>query len=626
MHTIKKNIGVPYLKEFFFILSLLKVYSIFPQTSYLTNTDYIKKKTEQNNLLSQFKNSYPDSSINNLSYFFDRNFMGNIGLPSPEYVINCITPDIGFKLLKNPQNNNLFKEKDVEYLQTKGPFASLSGISGTKQLQIFKMQFTNTFKNKLNINIRFNRYGSVGFYLKQQTFINNFYTSSNYTSKKKRWGYYGYIFANATKTQNNGGIKQDTLGYNDIFRNKDLFAVNITAATTTNKEYKAMFNPWIKLNKLPDSVLNYRHFLQLKSKFNLNSYKYKDDNSGTNKYYNLFYLDTVKTVDSTAVLQAINDINYSVIKSNLNFGASVGYRNEINKVWQKADSLFYNNLIIAELVFRKPIKTSDSTALKNNFVESSIHAAYIFSGANNGNYKIESKSILNFKKEQSIFFNALYEKRNADYIYNYWVSNHFQWFNNGFKPQETLKINLGYNFKNNLSLGVIYENVYNYLLFDNTAYPRQYNNNLNTVSFNAGYTLILLKHLGIYVNEIYQTTSNTSYINIPQNISTARIFYTGNLFKNNLQLQFGSQCQYFSTFYGAGYMPSTQVFYLQDRFKTGNYIYTDVYLNARIRPVQFFIKVENVLQGFAGNNYSLMPGYYQPDRAFRFGITWLFFD
>jgi len=36
--------------------------------------------------------------------------------------------------------------------------------------------------------------------------------------------------------------------------------------------------------------------------------------------------------------------------------------------------------------------------------------------------------------------------------------------------------------------------------------------------------------------------------------------------------------------------------------------------------------MENVLQGILGTNYSMVPGYYQPEMAMRFGFTWLFFD
>ncbi len=594
------------------------------QVFYSTDSKYILQKTEQNNITSTFKAAYPDSTISELSNFFTRNFMGNIGLPSPRYIFDYGTSNIGFKLFNNPQTHNLFSEQNVAYLKTSGPFASLTGIAGSKQLQIFKFQFTTTFKNKLNINIKFNRYGSTGFYLRQQTFINNFYTSSNYTSKNKRIGFYAYLLNNGTKNQENGGLKQDSLTAFDIKQNKALYATKISAAIQTNKEYKLQFNPWVRLNKSTDSVTGFSHYLQLKSKFNFNTYKYKDDNIRSDNYYLLFYLDTLKTYDSTRVLQAINDVNYTVLKNNSNFAASIGYRNELNNVWQKADSLFYNNFITTDFVFRKNLNANDS--VNNSQIESTINAAYIYNGANMGNYKVESKSTITINKKNNLFFNVLFEKRNPDYIYNYWVSNHFRWFNNGFKPQEVLQAKLGYQFKKKFSISALYENSYNYLVIDNIGYPRQYNNTLQTVSINAAYGLTLFKHLGFNFNSIFQSTSNSSYINIPKYINTAKLFYTGNLFKNNLQLQIGGQCQSYSSFYGAGFMPATQLFYIQDRVKTGQYFYTDIFLHARIKPVQFFIKVENVLQGLVGRSYALVPGYYQPDRALRFGLTWLFFD
>ena len=621
--NIKKN---NYLKVIVFTVFVFCCTASFAQVFYSTNQNYILQKTEQNNLHTIFLASYPDSSITELSNFFTRNFMGNTGLSSPRYIFDYGTADIGFKYFNNPQASNLVTEKNIQYCSTKGPFASLTGIAGTKQLQIFKSQFTTTFKNKLNINVKFNRYGSQGFYLKQQTFINNFYTSANYSSKNNRFGFYTYILNNTTKNQENGGLKQDSLSDYDVLQNKALYPVKISLATRTNKEYKIMFNPWFKLNKAPDSVANYNHYLQLKTKFNFNTYKYKDDNSGIDNYYNLFYLDTAKTLDSTRIFQFINEVNYSVLKSNKNVGASAGYRNEINKVWQKADSLFYNHLLTGDFVIKKTFKPTDTTNTSPPSIQAHFNGTYIFYGANVGNYKVESKSLFTINKKQSIYFNVLYENRNPDYLYNNLISNHFQWFNNGFKPQQLLQAKLGFNFFKKFNFSGLYENSYNYLVFDNLGYPRQYNHNLQTVAINASYGLVLFKHLGFYINGTLQHTSNSSYINIPNKIGTVRLFYTGNLFKNNLQLQIGGQCQSYSSFYGAGYMPSTQVFYIQDRVKTGQYLYTDFYINARIKPVQFFLKVENVLQGLVGKNYSLVPGYYQPDRAFRFGLTWLFFD
>jgi hypothetical protein len=348
----------------------------------------------------------------------------------------------------------------------------------------------------------------------------------------------------------------------------------------------------------------------------------------TDKYYNLFYLDTALTLDSSNVKQFTNELSYSLVSKKRDTGFSIGYKNEINKVWQKADSLFLNHIIQSDLFFQKAFFSKDSSKILEKSIETKLNAQYVVAGANVGNFKIESNSFFSYNqtKKRSLFFNLLYEKRHADYIYNYWVSNHFLWLNNGYKPQEQLQAKLGIQLNKHFSASVFYQSTYNYLYFDNIAIPQQYNKTLNNLGLSFNFSHIFFKHLGVALNHVFQQTSNAAYIRVPQNVSTAKLFYHANLFKNNLQLQIGSQAQVYQSFFAYGYAPSTQAFYLQDKFQTATYPYVDFYLNARIHPVSVFLKVENALQGLVGTNYAFVPGYYQTDRAFRFGISWMFFD
>jgi hypothetical protein len=311
-----------------------------------------------------------------------------------------------------------------------------------------------------------------------------------------------------------------------------------------------------------------------------------------------------------------------------NLGFSLGYKNEINQVSQKADSVFFSDIITSDFVFRKALKKEDSLNKSTMSFETHFNGQYIFAGANTGNYKLENHSSLsiNKRKAQKLWLNVLYENRSPDYIYNYWVSNHFMWFNNGFKPQTTLQAKLGYNFNRSLGLSLLYQDISNYLYFDNVAMPRQVVTPIQNVGVTANYHVVLFKHLGISLHDIVQNTSNSNYVSVPSNIATAKLFFTGIFYKNNLQLQIGGQLQYYSSFYPYAYMPATQSFHLQDQSTAGEYPFLDIYLNARIRPVNVFIKVENVLQKSSGNNYFFVPGYYQPDMAFRFGLSWMFFD
>ena len=124
----------------------------------------------------------------------------------------------------------------------------------------------------------------------------------------------------------------------------------------------------------------------------------------------------------------------------------------------------------------------------------------------------------------------------------------------------------------------------------------------------------------------YQSTNYQAIVSIPNHVANGALYYQGNLFKKALQLQIGFNAQYFSEFNGLAYMPATNIYYVQTRKMTGDYPFIDFFLNARIKPVRFFIKIDHVTQGFLGNNYYLTPGYLQNDRAFKFGLNWLFFD
>jgi hypothetical protein len=626
-HFLKEKYPIVIFKKICMIMVLCSGFKNYAQVYYSTNPNYLKSKSEQNNLLSTYKYTYPDTSISELHNYFPRNFMGNMGMPSPSYLLKYGTDDLGFRLVKPPFDNDRFNESDVKYYSTLGPYANLNGIAGSKQFQIFKMLFTHTYKG-VNITVGFNRYTSQGFYLKQQTYTNNFYLSSNYTTKKKRAGFYFYILNNSNKNQENGGIKDGVLTDSSLLYDKGLFRVNLSSANRENRELKIMVNPWLKLNKRSDSLNSMDHYIQLKSKFINNAYKYKDLGIATDSFYTHIYLDTVQTLDTSHVRKFVNELSYSLLDVNNKFGFSAGYKNEINQVWQLKDSFFVNHIIQSDLVYRTKVVPKDSLDKREKFFETRFNAQYILAGGNKGNYKAESNSVLSFneRKKNNVFLSILFENRSADYIYNNWVSNHFLWFNNGFKAQQQMQVKTGISVNQYFSVSVLEQNITNYLYFDQEAMPRQYSKLINNLGVNLNFTKVFFRHLGISLNHLYQSTSNKEYVRIPGNVSTAKLFYSGGLSHNNLLLQIGTQVQVYESFYGYSYMPSTQAFYLQDKSKTAPYPYLDVYLNARIRPVSFFLKVENILQGIAGPNYSFVPGYYQTDRAFRFGISWMFFD
>lgn len=618
--------SIEHIKRYFkyslrtILLALLHTlpFSLCAQSFYSVDPTYLKKRTAK----APFTYFYPDTSIEKANRFIDRNFMGNMGLSSPQYILKFKSRSLGFKLMDVPLEDYMIKKEEIEYFQTKGPFAELTGITGTKQLQLFRLMFTNTFKNKLNVTLRLNRYTSNGFYRNQQSFTNNFYTSTNYTSKSKRFGFTAYVLVNNNRFQENGGILYDTLAQEELLQAKEVMNVKLSGATRDNRELTANYSTWFKLNK--DSA-NLHSFIGLKTSYSHFKYMYKDNGIANDNFYTIFYLDTVKTNDSTRLRTFNNEINYTLRSAKGKYNLELSYENGIAQLHQFTDTTIVNHFANAKLDRVSHFKGTDSTNSRR--LSNTVFATYIFSGAAKGNYKAESSHqflfLRNGKTKAAISLRLLSEERVPDQIFNHWYSNHFAWdnkFNNVQTNQGELSVR--YDF---IQITGIYKGITNYLYFDQLGYPMQLPGMVTNTSIKLSVDKVFFKHLGVAAAQTWQNSTSAA-INLPKSVSIASLFYRGNFYKNNLQLCIGGQIEYYDEFTPYAYMPATQTFYLQNQYKAGNFTFVDVFLNARIRPVTFFLKMENALHGLIGTNYSMVPGYYQPDRAFRFGLTWIFFD
>lgn len=605
-----------------FLLCLLILSApTFSQVKYVSDSSYLSSLSHlDKSNLQYFNYTRIDSSINNFQNYLPRNTNGNYGLPSAPLYFQYQVKTLGFNLYQAPYQNDMISADNVKYYQSEGPYASLTGIAGSKQEQNFRMIFTNSFKNKLNLTVVFNRYGGLGFLNRQQTFTNNFYTSSNYTNKNNRVGYYAYFLYNKVKHLENGGIKDDSLFLENVQIGKNLLPVNLSNAKREVRYSTINFNPWLRLNK-NDSASVLSHYLEYEVNYSGNFTEYNDDGIYTDKFYSLTYFDTLATKDSTHWRTISNALNYTLKINPIDAKLRIGFKNEYNQVHQYFDSTLMNNMVNAGFYLHE-----------DNY-DGFIKADYIVSGSNQNDYSLEISN----RYRKSIFYdlfrsplvanlNVQLEKRHPDYMHNLWYSNHFQWQNN-FSPVDKFqgRLNLGTE-DGRFQVGVISQSIKNFIYFDEFARPQQTPVAIQNLAIYLKKDFLFFKHLGLNLGYTYQSSSYQAITSTPNHVADGALYYQGNLFKKALQLQIGFGAQYFSEFNGMAYMPATNVYYVQTQKMVGNYPFVDFFLNARIRPVRFFIKIDHVAQGFLGNNYYLTPGYLQNDRAFRFGLNWVFFD
>ena len=207
------------------------------------------------------------------------------------------------------------------------------------------------------------------------------------------------------------------------------------------------------------------------------------------------------------------------------------------------------------------------------------------------------------------------EKRHADYIYNKWFSNNYEWRNN-FVPTEKMQSTVGISsLDNRFGFGIISQQIKNQLYFSESIVPAQTSTTIQNLSAFIYKDFLLFKHLGFNVKYNYQSSSYQAITCLPSHILNSALYYQGNLFKNALQLQVGFNGTYFSEFNGMAYSPALNMHYVQTQKTVGNYPYVDFFLTARIKPVRFFVKIDHVTQGLFGSNYSLTPNYIQNPKS-----------
>ena len=205
------------------------------------------------------------------------------------------------------------------------------------------------------------------------------------------------------------------------------------------------------------------------------------------------------------------------------------------------------------------------------------------------------------------------------FYYRHYVSNHFIWENNFGK---TRKFRVGGEFSlpaTGTIINVGVENVQNYVYFDNDCLPRQDDRILQIFSAMVKQKI----KWGIFnldLEAVYQKSSDSKVIPLPDLSAYAQMYLDFKIAKV-LQVQFGVDCKYHTSYYAEAYQPATLSFHTQDEVKVGNYPLMNVYANMKMKMVRFYVMYTHFNQGlFGGNNYFLMPNYPYNPAMLQFGL------
>ena len=113
---------------------------------------------------------------------------------------------------------------------------------------------------------------------------------------------------------------------------------------------------------------------------------------------------------------------------------------------------------------------------------------------------------------------------------------------------------------------------------------------------------------------------------MPDFMARVSIYPTLSLFKNAAVFQPGIDIFYNTAYYASTYMPALRMFYLQDEKKIGNYPYVDIFANLMVKRFRIFVKYSHLNALWSENRYYMIPHYPMQGNAFRWGVSWSFYD
>ena len=581
---------------------------------------------------------YPDSSntiVNSLTGFqnyLPKYNLGNVGLPITDlfYTQSENPYGVGFNYWKNNYRDYFYTHENLKFYNTRTPFTDLFYVAGTKKEGVFKMTFSYNIKKNWNITVDFSRIRSVGTFVQQKTLDNFLAFSTNYKGKKNRYWLLADVNYNSCKNSENGGVKYDSTfenaGPSDLQISSTL--MNLSASKRSVISKSATIKQYINFGRKSNDTAALGSIipgsrLVLTTSFEDEAMMYEDD--GIDGFYRNYYYhpDTAKSFDSTYTFKLENELEWKRIDNGLHrglpdmLGFSVGIKDEFVKIKQREIDTLFNNIIASAALY--------NTYSNNKFLWR-FSGKYVISGYNKGDYNIGAA----FKKKLFdslliITLNGNAQANAPDFIYNRYLSNNFKWNNNYTQTQlwrvggnvevKKYKFALGADFK-------VYTNV---LYFDNYAIARQFIGQIHvfTAFIKKDFTLWNW-HLNNTI--IYQYVPDSMVIRLPTFVLNHSLYYENSVFKGALHLQIGASVNYSTAYYADAYMPATGEFYLQSEKKNGNYPFIDVFINARIKSVRIFFKIDHVNSGFMGNTYMITPHYPMSDRLFKFGISWRFWD
>lgn len=521
----------------------------------------------------------------------------------------------------------------VKFYDSKHPYTKVAYQQGTKVEVLGSFIHTQNILPQWSAGVNLNRYRTDGFYQRQVSKITNFDAFTRYASLN---GFYHLNVAytlNSLKVEENGGVENLDVFTDTTLFDKSLQPVLLDSALNTWKNDVVLMQNSIDFGKREtvkknDSVtfkkvvpeFRLQHFFRWEKR----SYRFSDD-SIDNNYYKNIYLDSVKTRDTIRYDSYSNELRFRVLKRDQgllkNFLGDIYFHHDLYHIHSAlGDEKVQNGIGGLELH-----KLSRMDFVHTTGFDFHLTGQYNFIDRNKGDYHVLFKSDLLLHASNVISLELLRSGNHPSFIQQNYLSNHFKWENN-FSSFQTSMATISWTvIKWRLRVSAKVFSVDHYLYWNQSALPAQYQQALN------GYAVFLQKDFTLkgfhFDNELqYQSFSNDTIISYPQFFSRHSLYFQNRLFKGALTSKIGLDIRYNSGYYAPAYMPETGQFYVQQFSKLDYYPAADLFITIQVKGVRAYAMLQHINKDLFGPGYFSVYRSPMPDRSFKLGLEWRFWN
>lgn len=558
--------------------------------------------------------------------------LGNSGLPLINLLFKPKQP--GYQLGFSQYEGYLWSPENARQYNPSFPYTHLRYILGAQNEQIFRATHAQTIKNRLNFGVDVHMISAPGLYEHQHANTSNLHIYSRFRSKNRRYEVTAGYLANNIENELNGGTILNTDSVFSFFK-KNTVPVNMTGATVDyNKRYYYLqqsmnmggqfayrVNDSTTYNLLVPKSTFYHRFLHERE-----LYHYRDLNPDTAfLWYEHSYLSLDSTSDKTYSRRIENWLGWQ--NTGISAMDSTGKQftgllwqiqtgHTLTMIYQEGREFAENDWMIDASLSSHP--------KVNKPYRFSVRGRYDLAGQRAGDARVDLSVNRSMHANNNIHLRANYWISSPGFTEQHYLSNHYYW-ENDFVKNHTARLGLSWSNKAlHTCISADYYLLNHHIYRDSTGHPVQHDKPISIFQSMIK-SRITSGKFRFEITLSGQFTGSRQVIRLPEFLARGRVYYQSHFFNKAMLAQLGVETSYTSPYPTLNFNPVTGQIQNYHVSSLTSYPVIDAFFNFRIKDARVFFKFSHVNQGLlfpAG--YFILPSYPAPDRAFRFGVSWIF--